>query len=137
MKDSLRPGVSAARRLVVDKERTIAFMGEGGRVYATPSLIHDIEHTCRDCIQTHADTNEDSVGIEVSIRHVAPTLPDMTVEIVATVVAVDGRKVVFDIVARDDVEQIALGQHTRFVVDVAKTVERLKTKAAKRAAVVS
>jgi fluoroacetyl-CoA thioesterase len=137
MKDSLRPGVSASRRLVVDKERTIAFMGEDGRVYATPSLVRDVEHTCRDCIQTHADPNEDSVGMEVSIRHMAPTLPGMTVEIVATVAAVDGRKVTFDIIARDDIEQIALGQHTRFVVDIAKTVERLKAKAAKSAAVVS
>lgn len=137
MKDSLRPGESASRRLVVDKERTIAFMGEDGRVYATPFLVRDVEHTCRDCIQTHADPNEDSVGMEVSIRHMAPTLPGMTVEIVATVAAVDGRKVTFDIVARDDIEQIALGQHTRFVVDIAKTVERLKAKAAKRAAVVS
>lgn len=137
MKDSLRPGVSASRRLVVDKERTIAFMGEEGRVYATPSLIRDIEHTCRDCILTHADPNEDSVGMDVSVRHLAPTLPGMTVDITATVAAVDGRKVIFDIVARDDIEQIAQGQHTRFVVDVAKTVERLQAKAAKRAAVVS
>jgi len=134
MKDSLRPGISQSNRFVVDKARLIGFMGEEGRVYATPSLILDIEHTCRDLLLKHADPGEDSVGIEVSVRHTAPTLPGMTVDITATVAAVEGRKVTFEISARDDMEQIADGRHTRFVVDVGKTLERLKAKAAKRVA---
>ncbi|MDT3686272.1 MAG: LysR family transcriptional regulator [Pseudorhodoplanes sp.] len=134
MKESLRAGVSESRRFVVDKDRTIGFMGEEGRVYATPSLVRDIEQTCRDFLIAHADPNEDSVGMEVSVRHQAPTLPGMTVEITVTVAAVEGRKVTFDVVARDDVEPIADGRHTRFVVDVSKTLERLKAKAARHAA---
>lgn len=137
MKDSLRPGVSSSRRVVVDDERTIGFMGEDGRVYSTPSLVKDIEHTCRDLLLAHADQNEDSVGMEVSIRHLAPTLRGMKVEITATVAAVDGRKVSFQVSARDDLEPIGEGSHTRFVVDVTKTLERLKAKAAKRAAVLA
>lgn len=133
MKDSLRPGVSVSKRIVVDQERTIGFMGEEGRVYATPSLVRDIEHTCRDLLLSHADKGEDSVGMEISVRHLAPTLPGMGVEITATIAAVDGRKVTFEISARDDVEAIGEGRHTRFVVDVGKTLERLKAKAAKRA----
>ncbi|HEX7562265.1 MAG TPA: LysR family transcriptional regulator, partial [Bradyrhizobium sp.] len=85
MKDSLRPGISRTNRVTIDKDRTIGFMGEEGRVYATPRLVQDIEHTCRDLILEHADANEDSVGINVSINHLAPTLPGMTVEITATV----------------------------------------------------
>lgn len=134
MKDSLRPGVSSSRRVVIDKERTIGFMGEEGRVYATPALVQDIEQTCRDLLIAHADQNEDSVGMDVSIRHLAPTLPGMKVEVIATVAAVDGRKVSFQVTARDDLELIGEGSHTRFVVDVNKTLERLKAKAAKRAA---
>ena len=85
MKESLRPGVSRTNRVTIDKDRTIGFMGEEGRVYATPKLVQDIEHTCRDLILEHGDANEDSVGIDVSIRHLAPTLPGMTVEITARV----------------------------------------------------
>jgi predicted thioesterase len=133
MKDSLCPGVSSSTRFVVDNERTIGFMGEEGRVYATPSLVRDIEQACRNLLLAHADHNEDSVGMEVSIRHLAPTLPGMEVEIIATVSAVDGRKVSFQISARDELELIGEGSHTRFVVDIAKTLERLKSKAAKRA----
>jgi fluoroacetyl-CoA thioesterase len=134
MKDSLRRGLSLVRRLVVDRERTIAFMGEEGRVYATPTLVRDVEHACRDLILEHADAGEDSVGMEVALKHLAPTLPDMEVEITVTVAAVDRRKITFDVAVKDELEPISSGSHTRFVVEVAKTLERLKAKAAKRAA---
>ncbi|HEX5213270.1 MAG TPA: LysR family transcriptional regulator [Pseudolabrys sp.] len=134
MKDSLRPGASRTSRITIDRERTIGFMGEEGRVYATPRMVRDVEHTCRDLILEHADANEDSVGIEVSIRHLAPTLPDMTVEITATVRAVEGRKVTFDFGVKDNLEPVGTGTHSRFVVDKTKTLERLKAKAAKFAA---
>jgi len=134
MKESLRPGVARTSRIVIDRDRTIGFMGDEGRVYATPRLVHDIEHTCRDLLLEHIDDNEDSVGIEVSIRHLAPTLPGMTAEITATVSRVEGRKVTFEIAAKDNLEPICAGTHSRFVVDKAKTFERIKGKAAKFAA---
>jgi len=131
MKETLRPGVSRTNKITIDKERTIGFMGEEGRVYSTPNLVRDIEHTCRDLILEHGDAGEDSVGIEVSLRHLAPTLPGMMAEITVTVSAVEGRKVTFDVAAKDNLEAISAGTHSRFVVDRAKTVERLKAKAAK------
>lgn len=135
MKGSLRPGSSKAKRIKVDTDRTIGFMGEGGRVYGTPCLVRDIEHTCRDLLLEHADAGEDSVGMEVSLRHLAPTLLGMNVDITATVTAVEGRKVSFAVSAKDELEQICEGTHTRFVVDVERTLERLKMKAAKRAGI--
>ena len=134
MKPSLRVGMSHVGRLTVDRERTISFMGEEGRVYGTPSLVRDIEQTCRDLLREHSDAGEDSVGMEVSVQHLAPTLLGMEVEISVTVTAIDGRKFAFGVSAKDELEQICTGKHTRFVVDVAKTHERLKAKAAKRAA---
>lgn len=134
MKESLRPGLSKTRRLTVDRDRTIGFMGEEGRVYATPYMVGDIERTCRDLLIEHADAGEDSVGMEVSVRHLAPTLLGMQVEITATVKEIDRRKVTFEVTAKDEIEPIASSTHMRFVVDVAKTHERLKAKSAKRAA---
>ena len=58
MKDSLQPGVVKVRRIVVDRDRTISFMGEEGRVYATPELSRDIEQTCREVLLDHADAGE-------------------------------------------------------------------------------
>ena len=50
------------------------------------------------------------------------------------VTSVEGRKVAFDVSARDELDTISSGTHARFVVDVGKTIERLKAKAAKWAA---
>jgi len=137
MKESLRPGLSRVNRIEVDRDRTIGFMGEEGRVYGTPYLVRDIEMTCRQLILDHGDAGEDSVGTDIAIKHLAPTLLGMIVEITATVTAVEGRKVNFNVSAKDNIEQICSGTHGRFVVDVGKTIERLKTKAAKLAGVKS
>jgi fluoroacetyl-CoA thioesterase len=134
MKQSLRAGLSRVTRIIVDRDRTIGFMGEEGRVYATPALVRDIEHTCRDLLLEHSDAGEDSVGMEVSVRHMAPTLLGMAVEITANAVAVDGRKVTFEVSAKDNLEPICVGSHSRFVVEKSKTLERLKAKATKHAA---
>jgi predicted thioesterase len=134
MKDSLRPGVSRVERITIDRDRTIGFMGEEARVYATPRLVSDVELTCRKLILEHADPGEDSVGMEIALKHLAPSLPGMTVEVTVRVVAVDRRKISFEVSARDELDEISAGTHARFVVDVAKTIERLKAKAARRTA---
>jgi fluoroacetyl-CoA thioesterase len=133
MKATLCAGVSRINRLTVDRDRSIGFMGEEGRVYGTPFLVRDIEQTCRELLLEHGDAGEDSVGTEIAIKHLAPTLLGMSVEITVTVSEVEGRKVSFDISAKDEIEPICSGTHGRFVVDVGKTIERLKAKAAKRA----
>src|SRR5262245_32881095 len=111
MKPTLQAGVSLTRGIVVDRDRTISFMGEDARVYATPSMIMDIERTCRDLILEHADAGEDSVGIEVAIKHLAATLPGMTVEITVRVTAVEGRKIMFEVSAKDEIEPVSAGSH--------------------------
>ena len=72
--------------------------------------------------------------MEVAVKHLAPTLAGSTVEITARITAVDGRKVTFDVSAKDELDTVSAGTHTRFVVEVARTKERLKAKAAKLAA---
>jgi fluoroacetyl-CoA thioesterase len=134
MKASLRPGVMRVSHITIDRDRTISFMGEEARVYSTPSMVNDLEYACRDLIVEHADAGEDSVGMGVAVTHLAPTLPGMTVEITVRVAAVEGRKVSFELSAKDDLELIGTGTHSRFVVDTGKTVERLRAKAAKHLA---
>ena len=131
MKPSLTNGLTAVRRITVDRNRTIGFMGEGGRVYATPELVRDIEATCRNLLLDHVEDGEDSVGTRVEIDHLAATLVDMWVELTVTTIEVKGRLVTFEIAACDVVDTVARGRHTRFVVDKSKTQERLAAKAAK------
>ena len=133
MKPSLSPGLTFSRKIRVDRERTIDFMGEDARVYATPALVRDVEVACREFLLAHLDAGEDSVGSHIEVDHLAPTLLEMAVEITGTVAQVENRRVIFEFVARDAVEEIARGKHVRFIVDVAKTAARLRGKAERAA----
>lgn len=131
MSDNLKVGDSETRTITVDADRTIDFMGDECRVYATPSLVRDIEHTCRDMIVARIPAGQDSVGTTVNIAHMAPTLLGMQATITVTVAELDGRKVALDIVATDSLDTICKGRHERFIVDVEQTRQRLLKKAAK------
>ena len=84
MKQSLKPGLIATKRIDIDLPRTIDFLGEELRIYATPELVRDIEWTCRDFLVGHADEGEDSVGIGMDISHSGATPLDAWVEVEAT-----------------------------------------------------
>ena len=131
MKASLAAGVSATTRVIVDRERTIDFMGEQARVYATPMLVRDIEIACRELMLPHLDAGEDSVGTRVELDHLAATLLGMPVDLTVTVTEVNGRAVAFGIEGRDSVDAVCRGKHKRFVVDLEQTQSRLAAKAAK------
>ena len=131
MKSSLQAGLAAETTFTIDRERTIDFMGEAARVYATPVLVRDIEVACRNLLLAHLDAGEDSVGTRVEIDHTGATLLGMEVTLAVRVVEVNGRAVVFEVEGRDAVEPIVRGRHARFVVDVAKTAQRLAAKAEK------
>ena len=133
MKDSLQPGVASTVTFEVDRERTIDFMGESARVYATPMLVRDIEVACRNLLLDHVDAGEDSVGTRVEIDHIGATLLGMKVTLTVRVASVNGRSVVFEIDGSDAVEPIVRGRHARFVVDVQKTAQRLAAKPQKAA----
>ena len=131
MKTSLAAGVTATSKLIVDRERTIGFMGEKARVYATPMLVRDIEVACRELLLQHLDPEEDSVGTRIELDHLAATLMGMSVELKVTLTEVKGRAVTLDVEGRDSVDAICRGKHQRFVVDVKTTEARLAAKAKK------
>ncbi len=128
MYENLKTGLTSTARIIVDRSRTISFMGDEGRVYATPELVRDIEMTCRDLLLAHIDDGQDSVGTHIDVSHIAATPLGMWIEITVIVKSLDGRAITFEITARDSIEQICRGQHSRFVVDVATTIAHLKRK---------
>lgn len=135
MKQSLTTGLEATASITIDRERTIDFMGDAARVYATPMLVRDIEIACRNLLLQHLDAGEDSVGTRVEIDHLGATLLGMQVSITVKLVELNGRAAVFEVEGKDAIEPIVRGRHSRFIVEVAKTGQRLAAKAAKAAAV--
>ena len=131
MKETLRPGLSHTKTLLVDEARCIGFMGREGMVYATPKMVSDVEYTCRDFLLGHLDAGEDSVGTQVVIDHLAATPLGLEVTIEIRIAEVYRRSVKFEFTVRDPIEEAGKGTHTRFVVDSAKTKERLAAKRAK------
>jgi len=134
MKATLVPGLTANRTVEVDRDRSIGFMGDAARVYATPKLVHDIEACARDLLLAHLDPGEDTVGTRVEIDHLAATPMGMSVEISVVVASVAGRAVTLDVTARDALDQVCRGRHHRYVVDVAATQARIAAKARKAGA---
>jgi fluoroacetyl-CoA thioesterase len=131
MKNSLKAGLSFSKTIAVDEARCIGFMGKEGMVYATPKMVSDVEYTCRDFLLEHLDAGEDSVGAHVSIDHLAPTPLGLKVVVEVQIVEIEKRKVTFKFSVKDPVEEAGRGTHVRFVVDTAKTRERLAAKRAK------
>jgi predicted thioesterase len=131
VKSSLKAGLAFEKSVTVDEARCIGFMGKEGMVYATPRMVSDVEYACRDYLLQHLDPGEDSVGAHVSIDHLAATPLGLQVTIEARIAEIDRRKVVFTFSVKDSVEECGRGKHVRFVVETAKTRERLAAKRAK------
>ena len=131
MKSSMKLGLTATREIVVDRGRSIDFMGDKARVYATPQMVNDVEWVCRDLILEHCDAGEDSVGTHVDIDHLAATPIGWTVRITIEVVEIEGRSISCVASVHDGLELVGRGRHTRFVVDIAKTEARLAAKTAR------
>ena len=133
MKDTLKAGLEFSSKKVIKKEKTIGFMGEDLRVYATPFMVQDMEHSCRDFMLQHLEDDEDSVGARVEIDHIGPTLVGQTVEFSGKVVEVDGPRVQFEVEIRDEIDTVGRSKHTRFVVEKARQGGRLEKKKARLA----
>jgi predicted thioesterase len=91
-------------------------------------LVRDIEIACRELLLEHLDPGEDSVGTRVEIDHLAPSLEGADVAIEVKLKELNGRAAVFEVSGSEDNQAICKGRHARFIVDVAKTKERLKQK---------
>jgi fluoroacetyl-CoA thioesterase len=128
MTNALAPGLQTVKQFELDASRCITFMGPEAMVYATPWMVSDAEYTCHELIVPLLSAGQSSVGTYVEIHHVGATLAGMNVSVAVTVVAVEGRRVNFEFVVRDDLEEVGTGKHTRFIVESAKTIERLAAK---------
>ncbi|RZI65329.1 thioesterase family protein [Variovorax guangxiensis] len=124
MKNELSAGATTRRDITVDRRRTVDFLGESLRIYATPELVRDVEETCLDFLLGHVDEGENSVGTAIAVKHGGATLLGQSVRIDARVSALDGRSVTFEFSVHEGDKEVAGGTHSRFVVNV----DRLRAK---------
>ena len=88
-----------------------------------------MEEAAQAAVQPFLEEGEGTVGISLSITHEAPTPLGAIVTAKATVSAVEGRKITFDIEASDGVGIIGHGTHERFVINNEKFMAKVHSRA--------
>lgn len=132
MRDGLVVGTTAELVRPVDPSETIHLGAAGGGVvvFSTPAMIDLMEHAARAVIAPFLQEDEESVGVQVDVEHLAATPIAATVRSVARVTHIDGRLIEFLVEAFDDQEQIGRGTHRRAIIRTDKFRNRLEEKSA-------
>ena len=99
-------------------------------VFATPMMIRAMENAALNAIRDYLEPGESAVGTAVDIKHLAATPTGHQVTATATVTRVEGRRIWFDVTARDEIENIGSGTHERMVIDLKRLAQKLAQKAA-------
>lgn len=98
------------------------------KVFATPMMITAMENAALNAVRAYLDPGESAVGTLVNVRHLAATPAGHQVTADAVVTKIDGRRIEFDVTARDEIEEIGKGTHERMVVDMARIDKKLEAK---------
>ena len=126
MLQELKPGLTGTAETVVRETNTALAIGSGSlHVFATPSMIALMEQAACNAVAACLDEESTSVGTLVNITHNAATGMGQKVTATATLTAVEGRKLVFEITAADEDKQIGKGTHERFIVNKEKFMAKL------------
>ena len=100
-------------------------------VYATRAMVGHVEEVCADLMLPHLAQGEQSVGIGMTFKHMAATPLGMKVRFQATLTAIEGKKLTFQVEGFDEVEKIADVSHERFIINATKFNARAAEKAKK------
>lgn len=114
-------GTSSEATEVVRREVTVRHFHEGmPEVYGTPFMIYLMEVAASQAIQPRLPTGWASVGVDVNIRHLAPTPVGRIVTATARVTEVTAKLITFEVQAHDGVNLIGKGTHSRAPIDLAR-----------------
>ena len=116
----LEKGLSAQSRTTVTNENTAAAMGSGDLpVFATPSMA------AMTAAAAALPAGSTTVGAEMNVTHIKPSGLGAEITATAVLTEVEGRKLTFNVGARDAGGMIGEGVHIRYVVDREKFMAKL------------
>lgn len=101
-------------------------------VFATAMMIGFIEQTCIQALAPYLDAGQATVGTHVDVSHVAATPQGMRVTAQVELVAIEGRTLLFKVRCEDEGGLIGEGLHRRAIIDSARFLQKLSTKASLR-----
>ena len=122
-------GMKGEVTTLAEREDTALEVGSGSLlVYATPCMVALMEGAACEAIADALDENETTVGTELNIRHTAATPVGLEVRAEATVTAVDGKAISFEVRAFDEAGELGSGTHKRFVVNSQRFLDKTYAK---------
>lgn len=126
---AIEVGMHCTGEVVVDETNVAKNVGSGHMdVFSTPMLIMLMEQTAANCVQPHLTTGQATVGTRVAVSHTAATPIGMKVTVTATVTKLDGKRIEFDVEAKDEKEPVGNGTHTRYIIDEKRFLEKTYAK---------
>ena len=136
MKESLKPGIKYEHKFKIPKSKTVPSLYPESdefvampEVFATGFLVGFLEWACIKAINPHLDwPQEQTLGTHINVSHEAATPVGLEVTAIVELIAVEGKKLIFNVEAHDGVDLISKGQHERFVINRQKFDERIKAK---------
>lgn len=125
----LQPGLTGEVSREVTDEITADAMGSGGvRVLGTPAMVMLLEQAAMEAVRPMLAEGQTTVRTRVEIQHLAATPVGMRVTARARLVAVDGRKLTYEVEVEDEREPVGTGTHERFIVDMSRFLQRVAEK---------
>ena len=122
----INTGRTGFRKFIVTADKlATAYGSDTVEVLATPALISMMEQTAMESIQPLLPSGSATVGSEVNIRHLKPTLQGREIEIMSRLIAVENRKLVFEVKAMNENKLIGEGIHVRYIIDIQKFTNSL------------
>jgi fluoroacetyl-CoA thioesterase len=126
MEISLKPGMTHSNEKTVQKEDTAAWHGSGlVAVFATPAMIALMENAALHVVLPYLPGGYNTVGTEICVKHIKATPVHMQVRCEARLEQIEGKKLVFSVVAWDEDGKIGEGTHTRHIINTAEFMKRL------------
>lgn len=114
---------------IVTPQNTADAVGSGlVPVFATPYMIALMEGAAVNCVSPCLAEGEGTVGTHLNVAHSSATPIGMKVWAEATVTAVDGKKLTFDVAAFDEAGEIGRGVHERFIIKPDRFLEKTQKK---------
>lgn len=123
----IKEGLTHTSKIKVTLENCASAVGSGGLdVFATPSMVALMENAAMNAVAPFLPESSTTVGAEIDTTHIKPSALGAEIEATATLTAVEGRKLVFDVEARDTSGTIGKGTHVRFIVDIERFMAKVK-----------
>lgn len=122
----LETGITYKQSITVQPKDTAAVYGSGSlEVFATPAMVALMENTAVHCLKGYLEEGQDTVGIEINVKHIKATPVGDKVNCKAKVTEIEGRRIRFEIEAEDEKGQIGYAIHDRFIIDPVKFMAKL------------